>query len=75
MKHFDVCGMQEVKVEKDIIELTNALDNLTNEDWVYVFGVRTHRPSGSYHEAYAALWRRDRVQLGNGLIGDIWPWS
>lgn len=36
------------------------------------FGVRTYRPGGRYHEVYAAVWRRDRVQLGDGIIGGFW---
>lgn len=72
IQHFDVCGVLEVKSEDEVPRLAAALENLTGEDWGYVFGIRTHRPNGRYHEAYAAVWRRDRVQLGDGIVSNIW---
>lgn len=72
IQHFDVCGIVEVKKEKAVRELAEALELATQKKWGYAFGVRTHRPGGSYHEAYGVLWRKDRVELGNGVIGGIW---
>lgn len=72
IENFDVCGILEVKKESEVAELAEALHTRTNHDWGYVYGIRTHRPHGTYHEAYAAVWRRDRVQLGNGVISNIW---
>lgn len=72
IQHFDVCGILEVKKESEIQRLAQALNQRTGFDWGYVYGVRTHRPNGDYHEAYAAVWRRDRVQLGNGFISNVW---
>ncbi len=72
IKHFDVCGIIEVKDEKAVHRLANSLKEETEKDWGYVFGFRTHRPSGTYHEAYAVVWRRDRVELGDGIISNLW---
>jgi len=72
IQHFDVCGIIEVKRESEVPKLVKELEALTEKDWGYVFGVRTHRPGGSYHESYAAVWRKDRVELGDGVIGGIW---
>ena len=72
IENFDVCGIEEVKKESEVKRLAQALNQRTGYDWGYVYGVRTHRPHGSYYEAYAAVWRRDRVQLGNGLISNVW---
>jgi len=72
IQHFDVCGIIEVKVETGVAELVHALDEKTGKTWGYTFGIRTRRPGGRYHEAYAAVWRRDRVQLGDGIISGFW---
>jgi endonuclease/exonuclease/phosphatase family metal-dependent hydrolase len=72
IQNFDVCGILEVKNENSIAELVEKLEKLTHKDWGYVFGMRTNRPHGSYFEAYAAIWRRDRVQLGDGIVSNIW---
>jgi len=72
IRHFDVCGILEVKKETAIAQLTNSLETLTGKDWGYVFGIRTHRPAGRYHEAYAVVFRRDRVELGDGIISGFW---
>ncbi|MGE0490103.1 MAG: endonuclease/exonuclease/phosphatase family protein [Vulcanimicrobiota bacterium] len=72
IQHFDVCGVVELKSETELRELRAALEATTNERWGYVFGVRTHRPQGNYHEAFGALWRRDRVELGDGVVGGLW---
>jgi deoxyribonuclease-1-like protein len=72
IQHFDICGIVEVKNEVAIPKLVKALETLTNKDWGYTFGVRTHRPEGKYHEAYATVWRRDSAQLGDGIISNVW---
>lgn len=72
IRHFDVCGIIELKGEEELVDLVRELETLTGKDWGFGFGVRTHRPSGRYHEAYGAVWRRDRVELGDGVIGGIW---
>ncbi len=72
IQHFDICGIVEVKSESALKELVSALEKKTGKDWGYVFGIRTHRPGGLYHEAYAALWRRDRGELGDGLVSNLW---
>lgn len=72
VEHFDVCGVLEIKREEALRDLRDALEARTGEDWGYVYGVRTHRPGGRYHETYGALWRRDRVQLGDGVISNAW---
>lgn len=72
IQNFDICGILEVKQEKQIPLLVDELKNLTNLDWGYTYGVRTHRPGSSYYEAYAVLWRKDRVELGDGVISNVW---
>jgi hypothetical protein len=72
IQHFDVCGILELKVEEEVPRLVKALEELTSKEWGYVFGTRTHRPGGSYHEAYGFIFRRDRVILGNGIVSNIW---
>jgi hypothetical protein len=79
IENFDVCGILEVKNESEVAKLVNALEQKTNYDWGYVFGIRTHRPDSRkaevrnrYYEAYAVVWRKDRVQLGDGVISNIW---
>ncbi|MEW5902440.1 MAG: endonuclease/exonuclease/phosphatase family protein [Acidobacteriota bacterium] len=72
IENFDVCGIIEVKSEAALAELVKSLEAKSGKDWGYVFGVRTHRPSGTYHEAYGAVWRKDRVELGDGLISGVW---
>lgn len=70
--NFDVCGIVEVRKETAVAELTEEIEKLTNKDWGYVYGFRTTNPSGNYYEAYAVIYRRDRVQLGDGLISNVW---
>ncbi len=72
IQHFDVCGILEIKVENDLPELVEKLKNLTGEEWGFAFGMRTHRPGGTYYEAYGVVWRKDRVELGNGLVSNLW---
>lgn len=72
IQHFDVCGIVELKNETAIRDLAAELTALTGHQWGYTFGVRTHRPGGSYHEAFGAVWRRDRVMLGDGVVSGIW---
>jgi len=73
--NFDVCGIVEVRKETAVAELTEEIEKLTNTDWGYVYGFRTTNPSGNYYEAYAAIYRRDRVQLGDGIISNVWDKS
>ena len=70
--NFDVCGIIEVKKETAIADLVQQLKSLTKKDWGYVYGFRTTNPSGNYYEAYAVIFRRDRVQLGDGVISNVW---
>ena len=72
IQNFDVCGIQEVHDEREIPKLVKELEKQTDKDWGYTFGVRTHRPGGDYHEAYGVVWRRDRVEMGDGVVGGIW---
>ena len=72
IQHFDVCGVLEVKNEMAIKELVHVLESSTDKKWGYVYGIRTHRPNGTYYEVYAVIWRKDRVQLGDGLISGVW---
>jgi hypothetical protein len=72
IENFDVCGIVEVRKEIAVIELVREIEKLTNLDWGYTFGYRTTNPSGNYYEAYAVVYRRDRVQLGDGLISNVW---
>lgn len=72
ISRFDVCGIMEVRREGEFILLVNALEELTSEDWGYVYGPRTARPNGSYYESYGFVWRRDRVSLGDGIISNVW---
>lgn len=71
IEHFDVCGILEVKNEKTVAQLVSALETTTGQKWGHVFGFRTHRPHGDYHEAYAVVWRKDRVELGGGIVSNI----
>lgn len=72
ISEFDLCGIVEVKDENDLKELVKEIEKLTRDDWGYIYGHRTHRPNGSYHEAYAFVWNREKVQLGDGLISNVW---
>lgn len=72
IRHFDVCGILKVKSEDELPKMAKELESLTSKDWGYVFGTRTHRPDGTYHEAYGFVLRRDRVILGNGIVSNIW---
>ena len=79
IENFDVCGILEVKKESEVSKLVDALEQKTGKDWGYVFGARTHKPdsrkskiNSRYHEAYAAVWRKDRVQIGDGIISNVW---
>ena len=82
IKHFDVCGILEIKKESEVALLADALNVETGKKWGYIYGIRTHRPdsrdpsiSNRYHEAYGGVWRRDRVQLGNGVVSNVWDSS
>jgi len=75
ISHFDICGIMEVKKEGEFVTLIKALEDLTNEDWGYVYGPRTARPNGNYFESYGFVWRTDRVFLGDGVISNIWDAS
>jgi len=72
IQNFDVCGIIEIKNEAALAELVKSLEDKSGKDWGYVFGMRTHRPSGTYFEAYGAVWRKDRVELGDGIISGVW---
>lgn len=72
IEHFDVCGILEIKKESTLAELIAELEDKTGKDWGYTFGFRTNRPNGTYYEAYGVVWRKDRVELGNGVISGIW---
>ena len=72
IKNFDVCGILDFKDETEVAKLAAALNSETGKEWGYVFGIRTHRPYGNNHEAYAAVWRKDRAQLENGVISNPW---
>ena len=72
IQHFDVCGIVEVKKEPRLRELVAALESKTGADWGYVFGLRTHRPSGNYHEAGAAVAPTERINAAR--LGVIGPW-
>ena len=74
IQHFDVCGIIEIKKENSLPDLVKELKAKTNQDWGFIYGVRTHLPPSSYHEAYGVVWRRDRVQL-NGLVSGIWDYE
>lgn len=71
IKYFDVCGILEVKEEAEVATLAAALKSETGKEWGYVYGVKTHRPRDIYYEAYAAVWRKDRALLGDGVISNI----
>lgn len=72
IQHFDICGLIEVRKEAVIPRIVRSLEAKTHKAWGYVHGVRTHRPGGTYHEAYGFVWLRERVQLGDGLVSNIW---
>ena len=74
IQHFDVCGLIEVKSEKSLQDLAKVLKEKTGKEWGFVYGVRTHLPPSTYHEAFGVLWRRDRVQL-SGLVGGVWDYE
>ncbi|MBI4664393.1 MAG: endonuclease/exonuclease/phosphatase family protein [Verrucomicrobia bacterium] len=71
IQHFDLCGIIEVKKERTVAELAGKLNQVTGQPWGHVFGFRTHRPHGDYHEAYAVVWRKDRVELGGGVVSNV----
>ena len=73
IQHFDVCGIIEIKRESVLAELVRELEALDpSKDWGFAHGIRTHRPAGRYHEAFGVGWRRDRAQLGDGVISNFW---
>jgi len=73
IQHFDVCGVQELQDEKEMASLRAALETKSGEKWGYVYSCYTKEtPSISYREAYGVLYRRDRVELGDGLVGTLW---
>ena len=71
IQHFDICGVIEVKSEYALAQLEQELENKTNKPWGSLYGIRTHRPRGTYHEAYGVLWRRDRAEV-TGLVSNVW---
>jgi endonuclease/exonuclease/phosphatase family metal-dependent hydrolase len=72
IQNFDVCGIIEIENESALAELVKSLEAKSGKVWGYVFGMRTHRPAGTYYEAYGAVWRKDRVELGDGIISGVW---
>ena len=72
IQHFDICSVLEIKNERVLKNLVRELEALTSHRWGFVFGVRTHRPGGRYHEAFGVIWRKDRAELGHGLVGGVW---
>jgi len=72
IQNFDVCGILEVKKENELADLAEELESLTTKEWGYTFGLRTNRPYSSYYEAYGVVWRKDRVEIGYGVISNIW---
>ena len=72
IQHFDICGLIEVKKEAEILRIIEKLEVKTNKDWGFIHGIRTHRPGGTYHETFGFVWLRERVQLGDGLVSNIW---
>lgn len=71
---FDICGIVEIAKVSELVKLTEVLNDLTpaGGEWGYAHGVRTARPGGTYYETFGVVWRRDRVQLGDGVISIIW---
>lgn len=51
IQHFDVRGIIEIKKEKSLPDLAKQLKQKTGQDWGFIYGVRTHLPPSSYHEA------------------------
>ena len=72
VSHFDVCGVLEVKQEEELHSLLEELRDLGEGQWGLIYGCRSQRPGGIYHEAYGILYRTDRVTLGDGLASNIW---
>jgi deoxyribonuclease-1-like protein len=72
ISNFDVCGIVEVRKEISVVELVREIEKYTDKDWGYTYGFRSTNPSGQYYEAYAVIYRRDRVQLGDGIISNVW---
>jgi len=51
IQHFDVGGIIEIKKEKSLPDLAKQLKQKTGQDWGFIYGVRTHLPPSSDHEA------------------------
>ena len=77
IKNFDICGIVEIRNEKAMIQLVSNLNKETDSvrGWGYVYGMRTHRPNGKYHEAYGVVWNRDKVEIGNGIVSNVWDYN
>ena len=71
IQNFDICGIIEVKDEDTIGLLVDQLNATTQKQWDYAFGMRTKRTKGVYYEAFAVVWRTDRVSLGGGIISNV----
>lgn len=72
IERFDICGIQEVKNPKAVKFLIDTLESLTKEDWGYVHGFPTYRPGGKYQETSAFVFRKSKVELGDGVISNVW---
>ncbi len=72
IRNFDICGLVEVQDEKSLALLAARLRSLTRRPWGFMYGEATRRPGGSYTEAYGVVWRRDRAQTGDGVMGNVW---
>lgn len=47
IQHFDICGIIELHNEMEMPKLVKALEEETDKNWAFTFGVRTHRPNNS----------------------------
>lgn len=72
IQEFDICGIIEIRNERALSLLDRELEAQTGAKWGYVFGHRTHRKYGSYYEAFAFVWRQDRVSLNGGMVSNLW---
>ncbi|MAG66157.1 hypothetical protein FJN13_14565 [Alteromonas mediterranea] len=77
ISNFDICGIVELKDEKALRSLVGQLNKQSESQrgWGYAFGMRTHRPNGKYYESYGVVWDRDIVELGNGIISNVWDYN
>ena len=72
ISQFDVCVVLEIKKETAFAELGDLLVARSDENWAYAHGPRSKRPNGRYFEAFGVIYNSDRVQLGQGVVSNIW---